>query len=57
VETWKENVSQKPVQRVKPTSDTMIEKYVIRQQQHNREQFSLGRPKRERVWSNNQRPE
>jgi predicted double-glycine peptidase len=33
VETWKENISWKPVQKVKPTFDILIEKYVMRQQQ------------------------
>jgi hypothetical protein len=30
---WKENVSQKLARRVKPTSDMLIEKYVMKQQQ------------------------
>jgi hypothetical protein len=30
VETRKENVSWKPIRRIKPTSDLLIEKYVMR---------------------------
>jgi predicted GTPase len=32
VDAWKENVGHKPIQRVKPTSNMLIEKYMSQQQ-------------------------
>jgi hypothetical protein len=31
VGTWKENVNRRPVRKIKPTSDMLIEKYLKRQ--------------------------
>jgi hypothetical protein len=55
--TWKENISQKLALRVKPTSDMLIEKYVMKQQQQRREQAHIGRGKRGRSWSSDRRLE
>jgi hypothetical protein len=33
VGTWKENVDRRTVRKIKPTSDMLIEKYLMRQQE------------------------